>query len=138
MRGSLRPILVIFEKYSDLVMFTTETAGYVSKFSSAYVLAKYCQIYFAASFYSDEPAFLWGSELFKCYNPARLALLFSGRLNKQSIVRLTSDVENALAKKDYNHFIMSYRDELHHLVMPCGEIVKDNSVTDDDSIFEVV
>lgn len=136
MRDSLRPIFVLFERYSDLAAHATETTGYLSKFSSVYLLAKYCQMYFAALFYEDEPAFLWGGELYKCYNPEKLALLFGGRSDRQRIVQLPYDMEKLLAKKEYNHFAMSYRGELRHLIMPCGEIEKNADITDDDSIFE--
>ena len=136
MRNNFRPIIVFIERYSYLVSFTIENAGFLSKFSSSYILAKYCQIYFVAGFYSDEPTFLWGNDLFKCYNPQKMALLFGTKLDKQYIVRLPYDVEKLLSKKDYNHFIMSYRKELHHMVMPCGEIIVDNEKSDDDSIFE--
>lgn len=55
MRGMFRPILVIFERYSDLVSVTTEVAGYLKQFSSVYVLSRYAQIYLMAGLYSDEP-----------------------------------------------------------------------------------
>lgn len=136
MRGMFRPILVIFERYSDLVSVTTEVAGYLKQFSSVYVLSRYAQIYLMAGLYSDEPPFLWGNELYKCFNTEKLALLFGEKLNRQSLVKLPYDMERLLVKKPANHFLMSYRGELHHLLMPCGELRQEKVKTDDDSIFE--
>lgn len=129
-------ILVIFERYSDLVSVTTEVAGYLKQFSSVYVLSRYAQIYLMAGLYSDEPPFLWGNELYKCFNTEKLALLFGEKLNRQSLVKLPYDMERLLVKKPANHFLMSYRGELHHLLMPCGELRQEKVKTDDDSIFE--
>lgn len=136
MRESFRPILVLFERYSDLLSVTMEISGYLAKFSSVYVLARYAQIYLMAGFYSDEPPYLWGNELYKCFNTGKMTLLFGEKLNKQSLVQLPYDMERLLSQKDGNHFIMSYRGELHHLIMPCGELRKETVKTDDDSIFE--
>lgn len=136
MRESFRPILVLFERYSDLLSVTMEISGYLAKFSSVYVLARYAQIYLMAGFYSDEPPYLWGNELYKCFNTGKMTLLFGEKLNKQSLVQLPYDMERLLSKKGGNHFIMSYRGELHHLIMPCGELRKETVKTDDDSIFE--
>lgn len=89
-----------------------------------------------AGCYSDEPPFLWGNELYKCFNTEKLALLFGEKLNRQSLVKLPYDMERLLVKKPANHFLMSYRGELHHLLMPCGELRQEKVKTDDDSIFE--
>ena len=111
-------------------------AGYLKQFSSVYVLYRYAQIYLMAGLYSDEPPFLWGNELYKCFNTEKLALLFGEKLNRQSLVKLPYDMERLLVKKPANHFLMSYRGELHHLLMPCGELRQEKVKTDDDSIFE--
>ena len=79
---------------------------------------------------------VWGNELYKCFNTGKMTLLFGEKLNKQSLVQLPYDMERLLSKKGGNHFIMSYRGELHHLIMPCGELRKETVKTDDDSIFE--
>ena len=73
---------------------------------------------------------------YKCFNTEKLALLFGEKLNRESLVKLPYDMERLLVKKPANHFLMSYRGELHHLLMPCGELRQEKVKTDDDSIFE--
>lgn len=61
---------------------------------------------------------------------------FRRKTEPASLVSFPTNMERLLVKKPANHFLMSYRGELHHLLMPCGELRQEKVKTDDDSIFE--
>lgn len=122
--------LVIFERFSDLCAVADDdtSGGFIRLFE---VARKY-NVFFMAGFHPKETAA--ASALFKAYGQGGLPLLFGGRLNEQVLSKAASVRKQASAVVDYNRLLVQYRDALHELVMPCGEVANGDD-PDDDDIF---
>ena len=70
----------------------------------------------------------------KAYAQRSLPLLFGGRFGKQWLVKAAGVQKQANAVTDYNKVLVQYRDTLHELVMPCGEVLAEKN-PDDGDIF---
>lgn len=135
-RQNFNPLMVIFEKFSDLVELTMDTSGFLKKLSAVFLLTKYTQIYLFACFYPNEKAFLWGNDVYTCFNQQKNILLFGNDVKRQQLARVPYDMAEKLAKVNYNLCSMQYKNDFHQFIMPCGEISA-NSVDEDDlPIFE--
>ena len=122
--------LFIFERFSDLCSCADdETSG---GFMRIFEVARKYNMFFMAGFHPKEAAAT--SALFKAYAQGGLPLLFGGRLNEQALSKAASVRKQANDITDYNRLLVQYREALHELVMPCGEVAVEND-PDDCDIF---
>jgi len=136
MRAQTRPIMVIIESFADLVHMSTEMEGLLSQFSSVCLLAGCCNMYLFSGFYRGDPGFVWGNDLYKCYNPDKLALLFGGMLKDQSIASVPYNWPQYEKPDMPNGCVVQYRDALYPLLMPCGVVESAKADEDEAPIFE--
>ena len=135
MRGQLRPILFVAERYADLCEAVKSVTGLVSSYSSLYLLARRYQIYIIGCFYPEDSGQLAGEAIFDCFNPDRLAMLFGGMLKKQQLVGVPFDAGEREKTSAYNRCLMSYEGEIYPVFMPCGEQEKEELPEDDRPVF---
>ena len=135
MHEQAKPILFVIERYADLCKTTQEVDGLLRVFSSIYLLAKRYQIYIVAGFYPHEESLLLGNKLYDCFQKEKLAMLFGGAYAGQKLLTLPFQIKESDQPGAYNECLMSYRGELHELLMPCGELKRETEDMDTASIF---
>ncbi len=133
MYTSVRPILLVIERYADLCEETKRTDGLLNNYSMLYQLGKYVQIYIAAGFYPSEDDLLV-NKLNSRFNPEKLIMLFGGSLDKQSQIRIPYEMTDK-EKTPYNRCLMHYRGNFYRLMMPCGAPEEEEIPEDDRPIF---
>lgn len=137
MRGQVRPLMVIFESYADACKTAKEEEELQKIYSHIYQWTRRTQIYLAGGFYPDEEGILLTSELYRCFNPDKLVMLFGGSLSRQNLVSLPYELGKIQKPTAYNQCVMHYRGELHTLLMPCGERSRAEEQDEEErSIFE--
>ena len=125
-----KPKLVIFERFSDLCAVVDEDTS--SGLIRVFEVARKYGTFFMAGFHPNWDGVI--GTLPKAYAQRSLPLLFGGRLNKQWLVKATGMQRLASDVTDYNRMVVQYRDALHELVMPCGEVLVEKN-PDDEDIF---
>ena len=135
MHEQAKPILFVIERYADLCKTTQEVDGLLRVFSSIYLLAKQYQIYIVAGFYPHEESLLLGNKLYDSFQKEKLAMLFGGAYAGQKLLTLPFQIKESDQPGAYNECLMSYRGELHELLMPCGELKRETEDMDTASIF---
>ena len=136
LRSRLTPFFVLFERLVDLTAAPQKVEGLLSGFSSVCELAKFYNIFLIGCIYPDEDQLLIGSKLYSCFNPERLGMLFGGNLKKQRFLTMPYNIGKQDGMDAFNQCIMSYRGDLHPLMMPCGVLEKEILPEDDRPIFE--
>ena len=130
-RANSRPLLVLFESFSDLCAAELDEAqtGIYSVFFDQ--MFGY-NIYFAACFYPEDDSSFSGSDLIKCYNRAGLLLLFGGCFNQYSGSKLPFQMSKMDRKEpDLSQFIMQYQSEYYSMTMPGLQLFASEEDPDD-------
>lgn len=128
MSQNTKPLLILFESYADFCSVADQYATMV--FGQIYDVAAKLNVYLIGSFMPEDfqkniQSILWGS-----FNPEGNYLLYGGQYNKQQLYVVPQN-EEFVKILPYNFCLMSYKEELHALTMPCGEIsVKEENIDD--------
>ena len=135
MREHVKPTLLVIERFADLCVTTPDADELVAKYGLIFQLAKRYQIYIIGGFYPGDSSAVITNQIFQRFNPQKMCMLFGGMLSGQCLLKgLSSMGENDKASA-YNRCIMSYRGDIHKLMMPCGELKEKVLPEDDRPIF---
>ena len=135
LRSELKPLIVLFERLSDIIVANRDAKNLEDSFIFVFEQASHYQIYLIGCVYPDESSLLRGSSLYARFNPDCLVMLFGGNLKKQSILSVPYNMGSQDRKDDFNRCYMAYRGELHPMLMPCGIPEKEILPEDDRPIF---
>lgn len=129
-RSKTKPLFILFESFNDLL-----AADEKAIFADIFAKLKGFNIYFAAGFYpEDESKSITGT--FRNFNKEDFSLYFGGQFHKQWVTSLPN--EYRLMEKinpNYNRYVMRYRNALHRMVMPCGELIAADADPDEAEII---
>ena len=136
MREHTEPVFVVLEHFLELCERAGENDGWLRLYSSLFILARRYQIYFLAGFYPEDEAKLRGNKLFGSYNPEKMVMLFGGSITKQRLLDdLPYEISSTKQPTAYNRCLMNYAQSIYALLMPCGELQKEEVSEDDRPIF---
>lgn len=132
----IKPVFVFLERFGDLCDAVPKLTdeGILGVFSSFFLLADRCRIHFVGGFYSGDSS-VYGNELFKCYNKAKLCILYGGMYSNQKLINVPYEYTKKENEVPYNRCLVHYRDQIHTLFMPCGERKEEVMPEDDRPIF---
>lgn len=124
--------LIVFERFADACV--NVDAAVVDVFKKVFPLAKKYGIFFLAGFYPEDD--VSRTPLFKAYGPRGPFMLFGGKQDKQTLIKIPYGYNLQAQATEYNKALMQYREGLYELTMPCGQLSEGKEDPDDADIFE--
>lgn len=126
------PILVAIENFENFYREVDESA--VQVFTEIFRLARQYNVYFIAGFYTDTEPGIRNKPLYTAFN-RDLLMMFGGKFDRQPFGILDRSVIQEKDTRPYNQCVMYYRESFFGLLMPCGELIVNEELDDDRSIF---
>lgn len=135
MNSRFEPKVYIFENIWDFYKLLNNDAGKVSIFKRLCELGRELNIFFCGCFYGKDYSEYSKSGINEIFNTEKISLLFGKDLEKNPYGGFTGSDNNK--EYQYNQLVMLYHNQLHPMIMPCGEIEEAvATITDDEDIFE--
>lgn len=133
-RENSRPLVVLFESFSDLIA-TEMDADLQSEYNALFSTLKGYNVYFVGCFYPEDDS-QSVHPLFRSFNKEDFSLLFGGQFHKQWITSIPSEFRKMeKINPNYNRFLMKYHNDIHKMIMPCGELATISKDPDEEEII---
>lgn len=129
-----KPVFVLFESLADFCL-ANDSVG-VMVYNQLFQIAKKRNFYFIGIINPDDNETLAENSLFRRFNPDDNIIMFGGQTNKQTLFTLPAEVSSKEIRP-FNECMMIYQNGYYPLLMPCGEIEKEQPDDDDENIFGV-
>ena len=128
------PLIILFESFAEFCKSATDRCTQCMQQIMAN--GRGYNFYFMACYGPDEDSQIRSNAIQKCFNPDHFILLYGGQFDKQGLVNLPMEYRRIdKPSKKYNSFLMQYRGGLFPLLMPCGDLEKNNSNPDEEDII---
>ena len=124
--------MIVFEDFNEVCGRVNDAA--IMLYSNIFKLARQYNLYFIGCFYPGNQTTT--GTFYNSFNTEQLTMLFGGQLNKQNLIRLPMEYNKYDKKLPYNKCIMNYRNEVHSMFVPCGDINDQEVHRDEKDIFE--
>ena len=130
-RKNTRGLMILVESFRDLCR--SANADCNTSFTAIFDNIKGYNIYFASCFAPNDVLGMAASPLVGALKAKTVDMLFGGQFDKQGIVSLPIKLREIKdVSKQYNNFILHYRDECYMMQMPCGKL--EQTVMDPDDM----
>ena len=128
-----KPVFVLFESLVDFCL-ANDSIG-IMVYNQIFQIAKKRNFYFIGIINPNDNEALAGNSLFRRFNPDDNIILFGGQTNKQTLFTPPAELSSKEIRP-FNECLMIYQNGCYPMLMPCGEIEKEQPDEDDENIFE--
>ena len=133
-RNNTKGLVLIFESFLEFC----ESAHVDCKntFFKFFQQGKGLNYYFIGCFYPDDSKKISANPIMKGFNQEQVTLLFGGQFHRQDLISLPYEYKNVTSEsKQYNNYLMHYRNKIQPMQMPCGALESGDSDDDLAPIF---
>lgn len=126
------PLFLLIESFSEFCNVLDSISALI--YGKCFELAQRSNIYVVACFEPDDFQNVKNKTLYSNFSYGANILLFGGQFDRQELCAL-SESASEKAMLPYNACLMNYQGRFYPLVMPCGELIKEEVDADEMSIF---
>ncbi len=133
-REHSKPLFVFIESMSDFLQLDI-APDQVAEYTAFFEQIKGYNVYFFGCFYPEDES-KTAKPLFRSFMKEDFAMLFGGRFHTAWCTSIPSEYKRMeKVNPRYDRFIMKYHNEVHRMIMPCGELMSSTGDPDENDII---